>query len=122
MSTKKDLALNVTSHDLDMQSNNFYFVDSLDYIKQKLKIKLLFVFGEWFLDTIQGVKYQDILWVKNPIMRDVDATIKATIMDTEGVLNILTYTSNLDNATRQLTISFSVNTTEGEINNMEVVI
>jgi len=119
MSTKKDFALNVYTHDMEILNSDFHFVEGLEYIRQKLKILLLFIYGEWYLDTEKGVKFQDILWVKNPDMIQVDSVLKAALMDSEYVLEILSFTSNLNNASRILTITFTVNTIEGILSTVE---
>jgi|WetSurMetagenome_2_1015567.scaffolds.fasta_scaffold899242_2 hypothetical protein len=122
MNTKRDLALDPLTHDLNMIDGSFIFVEGLDYIKQKLRICLLHIYGEWFLDTEKGVKYQDVVWVKNPVMSDINALLKATILDVDGVLEILSWYSSLDNSTRRLSVRFSVNTTDGVINDFEEVL
>jgi hypothetical protein len=84
-------------------------------LAQKLKIKLLFFFKEWFLDTTKGMDFYGTLFVKNPNLNAVDNMIKITIVDTEGVLELLEYNADYSFSDRKLNVTFKVNTIYGEL-------
>jgi hypothetical protein len=102
-----------TDHDLYFENFDWVFVEEVDRVRQNLRIRLLFLYSEWFLDTSFGVKYFDLVFVKNPDLTQVDNVIMATIADTPDVLEILEYRSEFDKGNRGLDIRFKVNTTYG---------
>jgi hypothetical protein len=109
-----DLLLDTTTHDLTVESFDLSLVSGIDNLVQKLKIRLLFFFGEWFLDTALGVPYYDTVLVKNPNVPQIDALLKSVILATEGVTEIISYTSDYDNGLRKLSVSFEAKTIYGE--------
>jgi hypothetical protein len=90
-------------------------VDGLDWIRQKLQIRLQFFYGEWYLDTTQGVKYFDEIFIKNPTLARIQSILRAVITDTPEVNELLEMQCELDNTKRQLSVKFTVNTTLGNI-------
>lgn len=110
----KDLKLNTTSHDIEIENYDMSFVEGIDFIMQNIKIKLLTLHGEWFLDTNAGVKYFEEIMVKNPSVPSIDTIIQSEILDSYGVNKILEYTSDFISRTRKLNISFKIDTIEGE--------
>ena len=109
----KDLAINFDTNDLLFQKYDLSLIDGLDQIRQKLKIRLQFFYGEWYLDTIQGIKYFDEIFIKNPTLSRVQSILKSAITDTQGVNELLSMNVALDNSERQLTVNFTVNTIYG---------
>lgn len=109
----KDLLLDLLENDLRVDTFNLSLVDGLDYIRQKLQIRLQFFYGEWFLDTTQGIKYFDEIFIKNPTLSRVQSILKAAITDTPGVNELLKMECSIDNARRKLLVTFTVNTTYG---------
>lgn len=108
-----DFKLDPITHDLAIEDFDFQIVNELDYVIQKLKIRLLFLYGEYFLDTTLGVKYFDLILVKNPDITVIDSVIKATILETEHVLDIIEYQSDYDAGQRTFSVDFTVNTDFG---------
>ena len=66
----KDLAINKedtesgVKNDLIIDTFDLSMVDGIEQIRQKLQIRLQFFYGEWYLDTTQGVKYFDEIFKK----------------------------------------------------------
>lgn len=108
-----DLKLDTVTHDLVVTAYDLTFVDELDQIVQAIKMRLLTIFDEWFLDSRQGIRYFDIVCTKNPNLSLIDSIMKATIVDTAGVNELVSYTSELDKINRSLSITFQVNTIYG---------
>jgi len=108
-----DLALDTVTHDLVVTNYDLQMVDGVDQIVQSVKMRLLTIFDEWFLDSSQGIQYFSVVCTKNPDLSLIDSIMKATIVETTGVNELLMYSSVLDKPNRQLTISFQVNTTYG---------
>lgn len=111
----KDLALNPLTHDLEIRDQDILFVEKTDYIVQKLKIKLQFFLGEWFLDTSIGIPFFEEILIKNPNLPDIENLLKAAIIEVDGVNEILEFESNFSKSTRSLDTTFKVNTDYGII-------
>jgi len=111
----KDLLLDVTTNDLYFDKFDLSIVDGIEWVRQKLAIRLQFFYGEWYLDTTQGVKYFDEIFIKNPTLARIQSILKAVITDTPEVNELLSMQCDLDNTNRQLTVTFTVNTTFGNI-------
>ena len=115
-----DLKL-ATDHDLDVSENDLIIIDGQTEIKQSLKTRLLMVKGDWYLDTTTGLPYYEDIWVKNPNLANIDALIKAEILDTPGVTGLIAYDSEFDDTLRKLTVSFTVDTNNGQIPITEIL-
>lgn len=116
----KDIALNIDTGDLAIGAQDLYLVEKIDYIEQKLIIRLRFFFSEWFLDNTLGVKYVESIFVKNPDLDLVESLLKATILETPGVVSLVSFSLDLS-TTRELTVTFKANTDYGIITFNEVV-
>jgi len=111
----KDLMLDLNENDLLIANFDLSIVDGLDQIRQKLQIRLQFFYGEWYLDTTQGVKYFDEIFIKNPTLARIQSILKSVITDTPGVNELLSMTCDLDKTKRQLSVTFTVNTIYGDL-------
>lgn len=109
-----DLKLNKDTHDLLITNGDLSLVEKSEQIAQNLKIRLQFFSGEWFLDTTKGLPFYSDILVKNPNIPDVDALIKAEILDTPGVLELLEFISSYTNASRTYSINFKVRVENNE--------
>lgn len=109
-----DLAVDKISHDLYIDADDLQLLDNMDQVEQSLKIRLLFFRNEWFLDTTSGLPYYTDILVKNPNIPNIDSIIKATIVDTPEVEELLEFRSEFNRSTRTYTVVFKVRTTYGE--------
>ncbi len=109
-----DIKLDESTDDIEIIDNDVSLTTGLDSKRQHLEIRLRTFFTEWFLDTSRGVPYfQDIL-IKNPNFNAVSAAFKAAILNTSGILELLSF--NLEfAAARQLDFSFKCRAEEGDI-------
>jgi hypothetical protein len=110
----RDLLLDTGTHDLEIAGYDLSLVGGVDYIVQKLKIRLLFFAREWYLDTREGVPYYSDVLVKNPNVPNIDTILKTVILETPGVTELTAYQSVYDNALRKLTVTFQCRTDFGE--------
>ncbi len=115
-----DIKMNMTTNDLDITNFDLSLVDGIDQIKQKLKIRLQFFYGEWYLDTTKGVKYYEEILIKNPLFEKVSSILKTTILETPGVNELTSFTMNYVGE-RQLSVTFTVNTSSGTLTLSEVL-
>lgn len=111
-----DILLDPITHDLVVSSYDLALVSGVDQVRQSVKMRLLTIFSEWFLDVRIGIQYFDVVCTKNPNLSLIDSIMKATIVETQGILELVSYTSTLDRAHRTLTITFEANTIYGLIN------
>ena len=84
--------------------------DTPEVVAQQVRTRLLLWEGEFFLDTSDGTPYlQDIF---DPIgITNYDLEIQSRILGTPGVLELLEYTSSVDN--RKLTVNCKISTEFG---------
>jgi len=111
----KDLMLDIDTHDLLLTDGDLGLVDGVDAVRQHLKIRLLFVHSEWFLDGTQGIRVYDFIAIKNPNIDIVDGIIKATIQETPKVIDIAEYSSEYDAAQRKFSVNFLARTADGDV-------
>mgnify|MGYP003403386539 CR=1 FL=1 len=113
MSENSDILLDTNSHDLDTSGYTLHLSDGLAATAQRIKIRLKFFLGEWFLDTAQGVPYYEDILVKNPDLNIVKADLQKQILTTPEVKELLSFDLALNNQTRTLNVTFSALTTSG---------
>jgi hypothetical protein len=90
-----------------------FYRDQPEAVAQAVKTRLGLYTGEWFLDTTDGTPWRTEVLGK--YTKDTyDAIIKARILDTQGVDEILAYSSSFDGNTRVLSISATINTIYGQ--------
>ena len=114
----KDIALvndptAADNHDLLIENYDLQFVDQLDAVQQNLTIRMQFFWSEWFLDTGAGIKFYDFVFIKNPDMTTISSIMKATILETPNVNEIIEYSQDYNAEQRKLVITYKVNTTFG---------
>lgn len=110
-----DLKLTLDTHDLYWNDGDLEFTFGSCWLRQKIAIKLRFFYQEWFLDTVRGVNYFGVVFVKNPDINAIDNMIKITVLEIEEVLEMLSYQSTYNSALRKLSTDFKVNSIYGEI-------
>ena len=111
----KDIALDKTTGDLLLQDFDLQLVDDQDQIAQNLAIRLRFILGEWFLDITAGVSYYQDFFIKSPNQIRIASVLKQEILNTKGVTQILSFTSNFDDQRRIYSVTFTVSTVQGQI-------
>jgi len=116
-----DIKLNTTTHDLTLSNGDLVLVDRVDAIQQHVKQRYLFFFGEWFLDNTKGVPYYQSIFVKNPNLDLIDATLRNVALQTPGILQLNSFDFGYDNATRTISPSFQAESSDGPINFLETV-
>ncbi len=116
---KSDWKLDDTTWDLVIDNTTNWdlkLLTGIDYYKQKVRIKLQFFLGEWFLDTEKGVDWYGTILVKNPNLTNVDNLLKVTVLESPGVIELLQWQSSFNIQNRTYTVIFEANTDAGELN------
>jgi hypothetical protein len=115
----KDIKLNKNEpHDILVQDYDLSLVDSSSQIRQKITVKLRFILGEWFLNTIVGIPYYEQIWIKNPDLNKVSTVMKNEILNVNGVQSLTLFNMEY-NTNRTIRVKFRVNTQLGEIEGEE---
>ena len=95
---------------------------------QKLRSRVRLIQAEWFLDPDAGVPWFALpLSVDPPIMGTKPAdigyaerTLKTTILETPGIASLTEFALTFDRAARSITVTATVTTDDGDIENIEV--
>lgn len=113
-----DLQLD-SSGDLDFESSDLVLVDGIDAIKQSLSMRLKTFLGEEFCDETIGVPWFTDILIKNPSFLVVGEILKAKILETKGVTDIISFVFDIND--RIATLDCKVLTVNGFINFSESV-
>lgn len=110
-----DIALDPSSGDLVFKDFDLALVGGVDQIAQNLAIRLRFMFGEWFLNTLAGVPYYQYFFIKNPNQIQVETFLKEEITNTRGVISLLNFSSDFDGKSRTFSVNFGCLTVNGPL-------
>lgn len=91
-----------------------FYVDSPEAVAQAVLTRLRLWRGEWFVDTRDGTPWMEEILGKRVRTRSPDAAIKQRILGTEGVTEILSYSSSFDGNTRRMKVDATIATRYGQ--------
>jgi len=107
--------------DIDVTANSISTVTGAAAITQHLRVRMQMFLGEWFLDETLGVPwFRDVL-IKSPSAIVINEMLKNVILDTPGIIGILTFNFEIDTPSRLATLEFSCLSQEGEVNFSEEI-
>jgi hypothetical protein len=84
-------------------------------VAQQIKINLLTILGEWFLDDTWGVPYLEEILIKNPHLASVETILRDHISSVPGVTRIVSLGLGWDRQARTLAVEFACETDMGPI-------
>lgn len=87
---------------------------------QKCETRLLMFLAEWFLDTSAGLPWTTTFVNSAGNLAFVEATIKACILETDGVDEIITFSMSFNSETRVLSVTATITTIYGTTENIQV--
>lgn len=91
------------------QGSANFWIDSPQGVAQSVLTRLLLWEGEWFLDQTSGTPYsQEILGYGTKSLYDL--AIRARVLATDGVTEIVSYSSSVNPVNRQLTVEMEIMT------------
>lgn len=104
-----------TDNNLVFTNGNLTYIEDGVCVMQRVKNRLLFSKGEWFLDTDEGTPWFTSILKRNPNWSLITSLLKKRITNTDGVSTLDAFEfSDYDKTTRKLTITFSITTDYGE--------
>ena len=90
-----------------------FFIDVPEAVAQACATRLKLWLGEWFVDITQGMPWlTEVIGTGTSTL--YDAAIRSHILDTQGVLRIVTYSSVRNPNTRGLAVAVRIDTVYGE--------
>lgn len=93
-------------------SGSFTLVDGAAEVAQDITTSLYFIKNSWFLDLELGVDYYGVVFANGSTRNAVDQEFIDTILNTDGVLSLVDYKSNIE-SNREFSVVFEAETTEG---------
>lgn len=108
------------NHDMTFGQGLADYATDAESVAQRVKTRLLLLKEEWFLDTDAGVPYLQEIAIKPANLPLAEAIIKRTILETEGVLEIRSFSMIYDRNTRRLNIEATVATIYEDLANIKV--
>ena len=94
----------------------------LEYMRQKVQCCLSLLKGEWYLDTRLGLPYIPSWSFDNDGHRSIlESAIRVKIANISGIKKLLSFSSELDEKTRELSVSFSAQCENGDTLEMQNV-
>ena len=121
MTLYADILLDSITHDIFVDNKDLVISpETADAVTQRLKIKLLFFKGEWWLNTDFGTPYYQNIFVKGVTQFKIDTIFKGQILDTQGVVSLISFESVYNPAARTYNLKFSCRSTTGDIITLEI--
>lgn len=90
-----------------------FYQDVPEAVAQAVKTRLSLFAGEWYLDTSDGTPWRTEVLGKYT-KETYDAVIRDRILGTDGVQEIVSYSSTFDGDSRALSVSATITTVYGQ--------
>lgn len=108
-------AENPVVHDLQLAAGQLQWggldpydpADQAAMIAQRIRCRLQFMQGEWYLDQRQGVPWRQVLTAKGTTKARIAAIFRSAISAVPGVKHVRSVTVSQDFITRTATVTFS---------------
>ena len=102
--------------DLVVKDYDISFLNGVNQIVQNCAIRLKFFLGEWYLDINAGIPYYQDFFIKAPNQIRIESLLIQEIINTEGINEVTSFTSDFDSELRRFPVIFSATTDEGLVN------
>ena len=111
------LLLDPDTHDLAITPHGHLVLteDTEKTLAQRIKCRLSQFRGEWFLGRQEGVPYFEEVLKKHPDLGRIRALLLTVVADTDGVKDVLEFTTKLDARSREFLVIFRVLAIDGTI-------
>ena len=111
----KNLYIDPLTNDIVLDKRNLIITSEKESLAQLCESRLLMFKGDYFLDKTEGIPYISQVFVKTSDKTLVDSFFKNTLLETEDVNSIISYSGEYVGATRTYKIDFTVDTTLGSV-------
>lgn len=101
--------------DLELENGDFVWIEGSELVRQTILARFRFFLGEWFLDTREGVPYFRDILVKSPDRDIIRSVFSQVLVDTPGVLSVLSFDLFYDEQERTIRFAFEVQSTDDTI-------
>ena len=104
----------------DIVTNGETWLKDAESIAQTVKTRLKLFVGEYFRDVTEGVPWFENadgtpgIFGKGYSLTQVERILKRRILQTEGVLKLLSFSTDFNNSERRLSVECTILTTYGE--------
>jgi hypothetical protein len=119
---KNNLALDPSTNDLLESGNQIQQVTGLDAIAQGVASDLRTFLGEYWLDRSLGVPYFTVVFKKGTDLSLIKTLLRDEIQKRDDVIEVTSFTFDYIENIRSLVVVFSAKTTQGQIDNQEIVL
>lgn len=116
-----DLLQDIVTGELILEDGDLVLCTGVDRARQFLAQRLAAVRGEWFANLDEGVPYFESVLVKAPDPVVLEAIFKERILSTPGIIGLDSFDMTLDTATREMSLEFLAQSTDGPINFSQVL-
>jgi hypothetical protein len=107
--------LQTQNGDLDFTQGLRLTTTLAQFVAQRVRSRLLFFLGEWFLDTRQGVPYFLQVFVSNPDIPLVTSLFRRVIEETPGVASLETFQVAFIRTSRVLRVTAKIRASDGSL-------
>jgi hypothetical protein len=90
-----------------------YHHNTPEAVAQAVLTRLKLWRGEWFLDKSEGTPYTPAIFGKHTD-KSYDFALRARVLETPGVTEIVEYESRVEPSMRRLEVSLTINTAYGQ--------
>ena len=98
----------------DIVTSGKQFTTGAEEVAQTVKTRLRLFLGENFRDITDGTPWWESILGKAGTLSSKEAAIKNRIIRTEGVIRLLSFSTDFDNSTRVYTVNAAILTQFGE--------
>ena len=110
------------NNDIAVENNDIVIITSAEEVRQRLLQNLRSFRGDWFLNLDAGVTYFENVFRKDYSIEVINTLLKDVILNTPGVMELLSLETNIDDTIRQLSVAFEVKTVDETISINEVIL
>jgi len=97
----------------DVVTSGDQFISGVEEIAQTVKTRLRLFLGEYFRDVTDGTPWWESILGKDGTLSSKEAIIKSRILRTDGVVRLVSFSTDFDINTRVYTVNAGILTTFG---------
>jgi hypothetical protein len=112
----KSIAISLQGNKFPVEGGRWRFTQTrIEYLAQKVRHAISIFQGEWFFNQNLGIPYIPDENTDNRLHRRlVESRLQETIVGVEGIARLVTFSTSLDKAKRELTVNFTAQIDTGE--------